>query len=43
MLNGKDIDEMMQACKEEIIDSMESTEFVSEESRYPHADELKFE
>ena len=43
MLNGKDIDEMMKACKEEIIDSMESTEFVSEEGRYPHADELKFE
>jgi len=38
-----DIDEAMAACKEEIIDSMETTEFVSEENRYPHADELKFE
>ncbi len=43
MLNGMDIDEAMAACKEEIIDSMETTEFVSEENRYPHADELKFE
>ncbi len=43
MLNGMDIQEAMDACKADIIDAMESTEFVSEENRYPHADELTFE
>ena len=43
MLNGMDIQEAMDACKEEIMDAMETTEFVSEENKYPHADELVFE
>ncbi len=42
MLNGMDIEEAMEAAKAEIIEGIETTEFVSEESKYPHADELHF-
>ena len=42
MLNHMDIDTAMAACKEEIIDALETTSYVSIENKYPHADELAF-
>ncbi|MEA4928746.1 MAG: extracellular solute-binding protein [Candidatus Limiplasma sp.] len=43
MLNGVSVEDAMNLCREEITDAMDSTDFVSLESRYAHADELSFE
>lgn len=42
MLNHMDLDEAMAACEAEIVDALDSTDFMSVEKLYPHADELKF-